>query len=93
MKDFIKAILLVSAFFFLLLFSIPYLSSGKNDVTKIPFIQKTFQTINISVDWLSGQKFNSIDFFWFKKDYADDIKDDIENLLPSDAESWAEFKK
>ncbi len=93
MKDFIKAILLVSAFFFLLLFSIPYLSSGQNDVTKIPFIQKTFQAINISVDWLSGQKFKSIDFFWLKKDYRNNIENDIENLLPNDVESWADFKK
>ncbi|HPT08412.1 MAG TPA: hypothetical protein PLE28_01810 [bacterium] len=91
MRDLIKAVLLVSIIFFLLLFSIPYLSSGKNNAVEIPFIQKTFQVVNISIDWLSKQKIRTINFFWFEKDYQNEDKNGIKDFLSNNLDNWFNF--
>ena len=89
MEDFIKAIVLVVIFFFLILFSAPYLSNNGKNINDIPYIQKTFQIINASVDWLGNFSVKKIDSSFLN----DKTKNEIENLLPSDVDTWINLEK
>jgi hypothetical protein len=89
MEDFIKAIILVIIFFFLILFSAPYLSNTDKSIKNIPFINKTFQVLDVVVEWFSNFSIMNIDSSLLNNE----TKVKIENLLPSDSEAWINLEE
>ncbi len=89
MEDFIKAIVLVIIFFFLILFSSPYLSNTDKSIKSIPFINKTFQVLDTTVAWFSKLNIKTIDSSLLNEK----TKNKIENLLPSDSDTWINLEE
>jgi CHASE3 domain sensor protein len=89
MEDFIKAIVLVIIFFFLILFSAPYLSNTDKSIKSIPFVNKTFQILDATVEWFSRFSIKNIDSSLLNNE----TKNKIENLLPSDSDAWINLEE
>lgn len=89
MEDFIKAIVLVIIFFFLILFSAPYLSNTDKSIKNIPFVNKTFQILDTAVEWFGSLNIKNIDSSLLN----DKTKNKIENLLPSDSDTWINLEQ
>lgn len=66
MKDFLKALILVTILFLLLLFSAPYLKD--NNLQNWPGLNKTFQALNAFLDYFNWDRIKKIDWPRLKKE-------------------------
>lgn len=87
MKDFFKTIILVAAFYGLIIFSFLWFNKGGKDFKSVPYVEEFFLIVSFFSENINENLINN----WDNIRFLDRENKENENLLPNSSDGWENY--